>query len=276
MAASAFGFSCMSLLVKLASPRLPTGEIVFSRALVTLVLSYVMVRRAGLSPWGHRAAPLVFRGLMGFGGITSLYIALARLPLADTTTLQNVTPLLTAVLAWWLLGERIGWPTAAAIACGLLGVTLMVHPSGNGLDPIGVVAALCGVTCSSVTYVTVRKLVRTEHPLVIVFYFPLVAAPLSLPWVISTFVMPQPIDWLLLIALGCATQIGQVFMTRALSIERAGRVTAIGYLQVALAMVWQLVIFDELPGLWTIAGTSLIIGSTLVIAQVTQPSRSEL
>jgi drug/metabolite transporter (DMT)-like permease len=128
------------------------------------------------------------------------------------------------------------------------------------------------VTCSSAAYVTVRKLSRTEHPLVIVFYFPLVATPLSLPWMISSFVMPQPIDWLLLIALGCATQIGQVFMTRALAIERAGRVTAIGYLQVALAMIWQLVIFAEPPGFWTIAGASLIIGSTVMIAQVTQRS----
>jgi drug/metabolite transporter (DMT)-like permease len=276
MAASAFGFSAMSLLVKLASARLPTGEIVFSRAIVTLALSYAMVRRAGLSPWGTQRGALVFRGLLGFGGLTSLYIALAHLPLADATTLQNVLPLSTALLAWWLLDERIGWSTAIAIICGLIGVALIVHPSGAGLDPIGVTASLCGVACSSAAYVTVRKLAQTEDPLVIVFYFPLVATPLSLPWVLGSFVMPRPTDWLLLLALGCATQVGQVFMTKALAIERAGRVTAIGYLQVALAMVWQLLVFGDPPGAWTVAGASLIVGSTLVIAQVTgRSSRRE-
>jgi drug/metabolite transporter (DMT)-like permease len=269
MAASAFGFSAMSTLVKLASARLPIGEIVFARALVTLVLSFVLVRQAGLSPWGNRPLPLMFRGLLGFGGLTSLYIALSRLPLADTTTLQNVTPLLVAVLAWWLLDERIGWSTAIAIGCGLVGVALVVHPSGTGLDPLGVVAALSGVVCSSFAYVTVRKLSRTEHPLVIVLYFPLVATPLALPWMLVSFEMPQPIDWLLLVAIGAATQIGQVFMTLALSIERAGRATTIGYLQVALAMAWQLIVFGEPPGAWTIAGASLIVGSTVVIAQLT-------
>ena len=274
MGASALGFSVMSLLVKLASARLPTGEIVFSRAVVTLGLSYAMVRRAGLSPWGHERLRLALRGLLGFGGLTALYVALSHLPLADATTLANATPLLTAVLAWWLLGEAIGWSTAAAIGCGLAGVALVVHPSGRGLDPVGVTAALIGVVCSSFAYVTVRRLARTEHPLVIVFYFPLIATPLSLPWMVASFVMPRPTEWLLLIAIGLATQIGQVFMTLGLAIERAGRAMTIGYLQVALAMIWQLLVFGDLPGPWTIAGAGLIVGGTLVIAQVARPRRS--
>lgn len=274
MAASALGFSGMGLLVKLASPRLPTGEIVFARAVVTLVLSYGMLRRADLSPWGTARMGLAFRGLLGFGGLSTYYLALAHLPLADATTIQNSTPLITAVLAWWLLDERLGWSTAFAIACGIAGVLLIVHPSGAGLDPAGVGYGLGSVICSSVAYVTVRKLAQTEHPLVIVFYFPLVATPLALPWLIVSFTMPGPIDWLLLVAIGITTQIGQVFLTRGLAIERAGRATSVGYLQVAFAMIWQLVVLGDVPTPWTIAGASLILGGTLVVAQVTgEPER---
>jgi drug/metabolite transporter (DMT)-like permease len=270
MAASAFAFSIMGMLVKVASPRLPTGEIVFARAVVTLGLSYAMVRRAGLPALGNAWGPLVFRGLLGFGGLTGYYLAIARLPLADAATIQNATPLITAVLAWWLLDERIGRSTVIAIACGIAGVLLIVHPSGAGLDPIGVAVALGAVTCSSVAYVTVRKLVRTEDPLVIVFYFPLVATPLALPWLVVTFVMPQPIDWLLLAAIGVSTQIGQVCLTRGLAIEHASRATTISYLQVAFAMMWQLLVFGEVPTPWTIAGASLILGGTIVVAQVSE------
>jgi len=269
MAASALGFSGMGLLVKLASPRLPTGEIVFARAVVTLVLSYGMVRRADLSPWGTARLGLAFRGLLGFGGLSTYYLAIAHLPLADATTLQNSTPLITAVLAWWLLDERVGWSTAFAIACGIAGVLLIVHPSGAGLDPAGVAYGLGSVICSSVAYVTVRKLAQTEHPLVIVFYFPLVATPLALPWLIVSFTMPGPIDWLLLVAIGVTTQIGQVFLTRGLAIERAGRASSVAYLQVAFAMIWQLVVLGDVPTPWTIAGASLILCGTLVVAQVT-------
>jgi len=269
MVASAFGFSVMAMLVKLASARLPLGEIVFARALITLGISYAMARRAGLSPWGNQRLSLMLRGLLGFGGLTGCYIAIARLPLADASVIQNSTPLLTAVLAWWLLGEHIGWPTAFAMACGIAGVTLIVRPTGDGLDPVGVGAGLTAVVCSSSAYVTVRKLARTEHPLVIVFYFPLVATPLALPWALTSFVVPRPIDYLVLLAIAAATQIGQVFVTQALAIERAGRATTLGYLQVAFAMGWQLAVFGEVPTPWTLGGASLILGGTLLVAQVT-------
>lgn len=268
MTASAFGFSAMGVLVKLASPRMPIGEIVFARAVITLGISLAMVRRAGLSPWVGPRMPLVLRGVLGFGGLTGYYIALDRLPLADATVLQNATPLLTGVLAWWLLAEPIGWPTAVAIGCGIAGVALIVRPSGDVLDPTGVIAALGGVACSSVAYVTVRRLSRTVHPLVIVLYFPLIATPLALPWMLASFVVPGPVDLLLLVALGCATQVGQVFLTMALAIESAGRATSLNYLQVAFAMGWQLAVFGEFPTPWTVAGASLILGGTLLVAQL--------
>src|SRR4051794_20375279 len=107
MVLSAFGFSAMSVLVKLAARHLPTGEIVLTRAVMTLALSYVMVKRAGLSPWGKQRKKLLLRGTLGFTALACYYIALARLPLADATTLQQIQPLLTAILAWRILGERI-------------------------------------------------------------------------------------------------------------------------------------------------------------------------
>lgn len=268
MAASALGFSIMSMLVKVASPRLPTGEIVLARAVVTLVASYVMVRRADLPLWGTNRKGLAFRGILGFGGLSLYYLSLAHLPLADATTIQNTTPLLTSLLAWWVLKESVGWSTALALACGIAGVTLVVHPSGTGLDPVGVAIGLGAACCSAVAYVTVRQLAKTEHPLVIVWYFPLFATPLVVPWAIATWKTPEPIEWLLLVAIGLSTQVGQVFMTMALAIERAGRVTSIGYIQVAFAMIWQWAIFGAPPTIWTIAGASLIVVGTTVIAMV--------
>ncbi len=269
MTLSALGFSIMSVLVKLVSPHLPTGEIVLGRAVTTLVISYWMVRRANLSPWGTRHAGLVGRGLLGFGALGSYYLAIAHLPLADATTLQFTQPLLTSLLAWWLLGERVGWGAAFAIACGLGGVTLVVHPGvplGAGSDPFGVTAALISALLSAFAYVTVRQLARTENPLVIVFYFPLVAMPLAIPWALYDFVWPSAADWLALIGIGITTQVGQVFMTRALAIEPAGRMTAVGYIQICFAIVWQLLVFGQWPALGTVLGAALVIAGTLAVS----------
>jgi drug/metabolite transporter (DMT)-like permease len=266
MMASALGFSVMSVFVKLASVTIPTGEIVLSRAVVTLIVSYLMVRRADLVPWGNERGRLIFRGVLGFGALTCYYVALARLPLAAATTIQNTTPLVTAVLAWWILRERVGWMTAFALACGIAGVMLIVDPSGARLDPVGLAFGLAAASGSAIAYVTVRQLARTEHPLVIVFYFPLIATPLAIPWAVADWVTPRPIDWLLLVAIGLTTQVGQVFLTMGLSLERAGRATSVGYLQVIFAMIWQSLLFDDPLTFGTFAGAALIIGGTLAVA----------
>jgi len=268
MAASAFGFSAMTMLVKVASARLPTGEIVLARSVVTLALSYAMVVRAGLPrPWGKQRLRLALRGLLGFGGLGGYYGAVVRLPIADATTLQHVVPLLTALLAWWLLDERVGASAVIAMACGIAGVLLIVHPSGSGLDPIGVLLALGGAVCSSFAYVTVRQLARTEHSLIIVLYFPLVATPLSIPWAAAAWITPTPVEILLLVLVGLATQVGQVFLTMGLAVERIGRATSVGYLQIVFAIGWQLAIFGHAPEASTLAGAALIIAGTLAVAR---------
>jgi drug/metabolite transporter (DMT)-like permease len=265
---SALGFSSMVALVKLASARLPTGEIVLVRAVITLALSYAMLARARLpEPWGTQRARLVLRGLLGFGGLAGYYGAAVRLPLADATTLWNVVPLITALLGWWLLGERIGASMLVALACGIAGVLLVAHPSGSGLDPLGVAFALGAATCSAFAYVTVRQLSRTEHPLVIVFYFPLVATPLAIPWAAAAWVTPTPTELLFLVGVGVATQIGQVFLTMGLTVERVGRVATVGYLQIVFSIGWQLALFGSAPTAFTLAGAALIIAGTLAVAR---------
>ena len=267
MAAAALGFSAMSVLVKLVSPRIPTGEIVLARALFTLVASYILVRRANLAPLGTERGKLVLRGLFGSAALAGYYLSLALLPLADATTIHQTVPLITALLAWWLLRERVGWSTAAALACGIVGVLVIVHPSGAGLDPVGVVIAIGAAVCAAAAYVTVRQLARTEHPLVIVFYFPLVATPLAIPWAAADWVTPSAYDLFLLLGIGLTTQIAQVFLTLGLAAERAGRATAVGYLQIVFAIGWQLAIFGDAPTLATILGAALIIGGTIVVSR---------
>jgi drug/metabolite transporter (DMT)-like permease len=269
MAASALCFSLMSVLVKIAGARLPAPEIVAARVVVTLVLSYAMVRRAGLSPWGTRRGALALRGLLGFSALSCYYWSLTRLPLAEATTIQHVAPLFTAIGAWFVLGERAGWSAAVAIVLGLCGVALVARPGGFGgasLDGAAVIVALGGALCSATAYVTVRQLSRDEDPLVIVFYFPLVSLPLAIPWMIPGAVMPTPREWLVLAAIGVCTQAAQVCMTRGLSLERAGRASAVGYLQVALALGWGIVAFGEIPGPSAIAGAVLIVAGTLIVA----------
>lgn len=269
MAGSAACFSVMSALVKLAGERLPAAQIVSVRAAVTLALSWVMVRRAGLSPWGNHRAKLALRGLLGFAALSCYYWTLTRLPLAEATVIHHLAPVFTALGAWAVLGERAGAPAVAALGLGLAGVALVARPdlaSGAGLEPAALAVALLGAACSGSAYVAVRSLSRHEDPLVIVLFFPLVALPLSLPWAAAAWVAPTAAEWLALLGVGVSTQAAQVCLTRGLALERAGRATAVGYLQVALAVGWGALWFGEWPAPSTLAGAALIVAGTALIA----------
>ena len=277
MAAGAFWFSVMSLLVKGAGARLPSLELVLARAVVTLVLSVVLLRRARLHPWGTHRRRLVLRGLFGFTGLVCFYYSLTHLPIAEATVLQYTNPIFTALLAAMLLGERLTWRESGAALISLAGVVLVARPAAlfGGAAPlptIPVLVALFGALVSAAAYVTVRSLGSSEHPLVVVFYFPLVSVPLAIPAVLPVWIRPTPLEWLALVGIGVATQIAQVYMTRGLQLEPAGRATAVGYLQVVFAAAWGMLLFHEALHPLTLLGTVLVVSGTLALALRRRPA----
>ena len=269
MVQSAFAFSIMSLLVKWVGERISFQEIVLARALVSLALSWILLKRLGISVWGNQRAKLVVRGSLGFLGLTCFYYALTQLPLADATLIQYMHPVFTAILAAVFLGERAGRGLGMALALSIAGIVLVMRPDwlfGGGAPALPlwpVAVALAGAFFSAAAYVLVRHLAPREHPLVIVFYFPLITVPAALPGVAANFVWPQGFEWLLLLGVGVFTQIGQVSLTHGLRSEPAGRATAMSYLQVLLAAGWGVLFFGEIPDTWMLAGAVLILGGTL-------------
>ncbi|MEY4801019.1 MAG: hypothetical protein RLZZ213_1466, partial [Cyanobacteriota bacterium] len=269
MVASALSFSLMGVCVKQVGGRIPVAEVVFARAIVSVALSWWLLHRAGIPAWGKRRWLLIWRGAIGTAALVCVYAALAVLPLAAATVLQYLYPPFTALLAWLMLGEPIGKRVLAAMALGWLGVLLVAQPAGllqggATLALVPVLIAIAGALFTAFAYVSVRSLGTSEHPLVIVFYFPLVALPLSLPLVALNPVLPTPAELLWLIGVGVFTQLGQVYLTRSLTALPAARATAISYVQVLFAGGWGWLLFGESIDSWTIAGAGLVLAATLV------------
>ena len=278
MAYGAFWFSVMSLLVKIAGQRLPSIEIVLVRAVITLALSYALVRRAKLPVWGNRRSLLVFRGLLGAAALTCFYFSIVHLPLAEATVIQYTNPVFVAIMAGVMLGEKLGRRELIGVAASMAGVLLIARPSmlfgaSTPLNPVHVVIAVAGALFSATAYVTVRKLRDIDHPLVVVFYFPIVTVPLVLPFAVRGWIWPTPMEWLVLMGVGTSTQIAQVYMTRGLQLEPAGRATAVGYLQIVFAALWGVLLLGERPDRWSLLGAAIIIGGTLLVSLTRRPAR---
>ena len=273
MAASAFFFSVMSLLVKVAGRRLPSQEVVLVRAVITLALAWWAVRHARVPPWGNDRRTLVTRGLLGFAALSCFYYSVTHLPLADATVIQYTNPVYAALLAVPVLGERVRAREMASVLASLAGVVAVTRPSflfgahEHALDPATVAVGLTGAVMSAGAYVTVRKLRGREDPLVIVFYFALVSTIAGIPLALPNAVWPTATEWLVLLGIGVTTHLGQVSLTRGLHLERAGRATATGYLQIVFAALWGVLFFGEALDTGTLLGAALIIGSTTALAR---------
>ncbi len=269
---AAAAFSVMSVLVKIAGETLPSPMMVLARAIITAVLSVVLLRSGGIAMLGNARGLLMLRSAFGFIGLMTFFYAVTVLRLADATVIHYLNPVLTAAAAALVLREKVGLSLVLALLLSAAGVVVVVAPGGlfvagaDGapLPPLGVAAALVSATASAAAYTTVRKLRETDHPLVIVFYFSIIAVPASIPFVLPVFVMPHGREWLLLLGIGIATQVGQVLMTRGIGLVPAGPATAVGYLQVVFAAGWGILIFGEALTMTTLLGAGLIFVGLMV------------
>lgn len=273
MVASAAAFSVMTVLVRIAGEGLPVMEVVLGRCAVTLMLSVWMIRRRGVPKWGHDRGVLVLRGVLGFIALSCFYFAITRLPLAEVTLIHYSNPVFTALGAAVFLAESLRLVELLLAATSLSGVVLVARPAflfggeTAALDPLAVGVALVGALFSAGAYVAVRRASRTNDHMVIVFYFALVSTLCALPMAIPVWEWPTATEWLVLVGIGIATQAGQVFLTRGLELERAGRAMSVSYLQIVFAAIWGAMLFGEIPGPWSVAGGLVIVGSTFVLAR---------
>jgi drug/metabolite transporter (DMT)-like permease len=167
------------------------------------------------------------------------------------------------------LHERIRKSTVICIVLSIAGLLFIVGSEALTTGPshlplYSVFIALVGAAGSSVAYVIVRQLSRTEDSSVIIFYFPMIALPLSLVLLGRDFVMPSFNILILLILVGVFTQAGQVGLTKAMQTLNAGVASAYSYIQVVFSVLLGWLVFSEIPVLTTWIGGSLIISGALI------------
>ena len=270
MVLSAFFFAVMAAAIKVLGRVMPLQELIFFRALGCVLMTYWWVRRKDLPVLGKRPGVLAARGAFGHLALSCYAWSLSHQPLAEAVLLQQVSPLFTAILAFWLLREPAGKMFVPAFVLAVAGVALLLPagPTAVARHPYAPAVALLGALLSSGAYVAVRDAVRTEHPMTIVLWFPFVSLAMSVPGMaLEGVVLPHGMDWVWLFAVALSGQFGQVFLTRGLSKVPAGRATLANPLTTAFGAVFGWLAFEEAVGWNTLAGGSALIAAILLAGQ---------
>lgn len=269
MLLSTFVFSLMNVCVK-QLPRLPALEIIFARALISLAMSYVSVRRAGLPIMGEGSNRwlLISRGTTGALALILYFASLQHLPLAVAVMLQYLSPIATTLVGIWAVREPVRPVQWLFFGLAFAGV-LLTQTDRTTLPPdapvwisLGVLAAVL----SGFSYNTIRRLRGREHPLVVVLWFPLVALPIGLVGTLLHGVWPTPLECFWLLLTGITTQIAQITMTRAYQSEELSKVASLNYIGILYAVGFGYALFHEKLSGPIGAGMALVLAG--VVANV--------
>ena len=273
--ASGLAFSLMSVCVKEIGVRIPVSELVFARATISLIITRLLLYKNNINPWGHQKRLLLTRGLLGTVALFCIFKALTTLPIAMATVIQYIYPTFTVICAYFILNEYIYKRILFSIILGWIGIILVSQPewatNSNTLETlIAISIAILGALMTSLAYICVRKLAEKENPLVIIYYFPLVSIPLSLPFIINDFVIPTASDWIWIIGIGFFTQIGQLCITEGLRLIRAGQATSLNYSQVIFSSIFGFFIFKETISKEIYLGGLCVLMSTIISMSTTK------
>lgn len=210
---------------------------------------------------------MILRALMLVGVTLFMQLALRTLPLAETSALVFTTPLLVALLAGPLLGEKVSGRVWIATAIGFAGALLIARP-GGALAGIGVAYAAAAALCYALYQILTRKLVGSETQLRLLFYTALVGT-VSMAFAPFTHWdgrWPTLLEMALLASLGLYGGVGHFLMIRAFREAPASTLAPLLYVQLIWATLLGWLVFAHLPDRWAVLGMLVVGASGLWLA----------
>lgn len=269
MLAAVLCFALLDATAKHLSQSFPVPMLVWARYTLHFVLMLVFL--APSLRWKlvatQRPAMQVVRALMLVGTTGFAMAAFRHLPLAETTALIFVTPLIVALLAGPFLGERLRPLHWGASIFGFLGALLIARP-GGALNPTGILLVLGAAVCYSIYQIQTRQLSPSESTLTMLFYTALVgtasmtlAAPLY--W---GGPLPDLTEGLMIASLGIYGGTGHYLLTKAFRIAPATTLSPFLYVQLLWATLLGWIVFDHWPDGATLAGMAIIAAGSVTLA----------
>lgn len=274
-------FALMGYFVKLLSAHMSSLEIVFFRNVFGVGLILFSLWRVRPEFVGGKPFLLFFRGFIGFSALLLFFYNIAKMPLADAMTFSKTSPIFTALLAWWLLKERLKSKAWLAIFAGFVGMALIVKPTGEFDLKLALTGLLSGFG-AAMAYTSIRELKKFYEPRLIVLSFVTIGTvgPLVLmgvgevvetetfDFMIARFVMPEGVQWLWLAVMGVLATFSQLFMTKAYAATKAGVAGAASYANILFALLIGLAIGEGWPDLYGSLGILLIVAGGLAVSRM--------
>ena len=260
-------FCLMDAGLKLLSAHYPPFQVSAIRGAssLPLVLVWALWTGGGKTLFRVRWSLHLLRGALGVMMMAGFVYALRTLPLSETYSIFFVAPLMITALSVPFLGERVGPRRWTAIGIGLLGVLVVLRPTGEGMLTLAGLAVLIAAFGYSVSAITVRIIARTDSTQALMvwllFFMALGAGLLAVP----DWIPLRSADLLVIAGVGVAGALGQYAITEAFRLGEASLIAPLEYTALVWGVLLDATLWGVLPDSVTWVGAGIIIASGLYL-----------
>ena len=265
MVASVMCFAIMDICIKWLNTY-PFGEVFFARFFIGLIPIFIIIPRERWSDFYKTSRPGLhaFRAISGTVAFICIFFGLRNLPLADVVSLTFGGPIFVTIASILFLSEKVGIKRWTAVFIGFIGMLLIIQPAFINLNYYYISPLLFCIFFSGVA-ISVRALSKTEPNYRIAFYFTVICSVVGICTLPYGWVMPTKFDLFLFVIMGLCGSVANLLLTQSYRLAEASLVTPIKYLSLVFAIIFGLVIWGEIPKPLMLAGSGLVIISSLII-----------
>ncbi len=263
MALAMAGFGFNDIIIKYISPTLELGQTIFIRGIFATLFIFVLAGITGrLRPFRTIFKPALFvRSVAEALATFTFLLALFNIPIANTTAILQILPLMVGLGAAIFFGEKIGWRRLAAILTGLLGVMIIIRPGMAGFNYYSV------VVLATVFFATIRdlttRLIPDTIPSLFVALFTSIAVTMmgGILSMYEDWATIEPITFLWLMLAAGFLVIAYSSIAASMRVGDVGFIVPFRYTILLYAIIAGIVFFDEIPDAPTIIGSSIIVAT---------------
>lgn len=265
MCASALLFSAMQIAINLAGRSVPLMEQIFFRNIISLIISFIIIRKSGGLLFGEKKhQPLLFtRSAFGFIGLLFMFYASANANQGDVSTLFKLSPFMITLWAAIFLKEKIQKVQIPALLIAFAGAALVANPAFNSnLFPL-FMALLCALF-SSVSYTLLAYFKNKVDGMTIIMHFSTFCVVVCLPFMLHDFSLPTGREFFLLMLIGIFGGFGQIALTYSYRMAPAAEISIYNYSGIVFSIILGYIFLGEVLDLSSFIGCGLVIAAAVI------------
>jgi|GEM_PF-2967043 len=251
----------------------PVHQVVLFRALGVLVFSLPYLLFMKISIFGVNKKDLLLRGLFGSAALFLYFSSLQNIALTQAVTLQQLAPIFALVVSHFLLKEKSTLRVYLLFVASFIGVYFIKGSAGSGSLQAESLAAglntntslyfafgILAAVFSALAYNFIRRLRKTDHPILVLSYFQYCLIPPALiGFVLYGYVMPNTKDVVPLLYLAVFSFLAQLFLTLAYQLSVVSKASSLNFLAIPLSVFVGYYFFEESLTLKQMLGALVVL-----------------